>query len=77
MFFKLLRYDLKNGFLSTYKRYMVSIVAFCLMFVHFMVSVYNHNMGAKRKSRWRALWKRAAFLPGRDAEVSSRRTGRF
>lgn len=47
MFFKLLRYDLKNGFLSTYKRYMVSIVAFCLMFVHFMVSVYNHNMGAK------------------------------
>ena len=43
MFYKLLCYDLKNGFLSTYKRYLSAAVAFVIMFVSFQLVAYSYN----------------------------------
>ena len=47
MFCKLLWYDLKNGFRSTYRRYIAAAVAFCIMFVSAYIVVYSYNVGAK------------------------------
>ena len=45
MFYKLLRYDLKNGFHSIYRRYMTA--AFIMMFVCSMIVIYGYNTQAK------------------------------
>ena len=47
MFYKLLRYDLKNGFRSTYRQYVTAAVAFIIMFVCSMIVIYGYNTQAK------------------------------
>lgn len=43
MFFKLIRYDLKVGFSTTYKRYLVAIALFIVILGTFLLSVYSFN----------------------------------
>ena len=43
MFFKLIRYDLKVGFSTTYKRYLVAIALFVVILGTFLLSVYSFN----------------------------------
>ena len=47
MFYKLLLYDLKNGFRSIYRRYMTAAAAFIMMFVCSMIVIYGYNTQAK------------------------------
>lgn len=47
MFYKLLRYDIKNGFRSTARRYGVLLVLFCVMFISFLISITGYNIRNK------------------------------
>lgn len=43
MFFKLIRYDLKVGFSTTYKRYLVASALFAVIFLTFFLSMNSFN----------------------------------
>ena len=47
MFYKLIRYDIKNGFHSTYKRYLGAAVVFVIMFACSLLVITEHNIMAK------------------------------
>lgn len=47
MFYKLLCYDIKNGFRSTGKRYLAAAVAFIIMFACSLIVINGYNVQAK------------------------------
>lgn len=47
MFYKLLRYDIINGFRSTARRYGVVLILFCVMFISFLMVITGYNIRFK------------------------------
>lgn len=43
MFFKLMRYDLKVGFSTTYKRYLIAAALFGMIFISFLITLQSFN----------------------------------
>lgn len=54
MFFKLIRYDLKVGFSSTYKRYLTAAGLFIIICIFFLllVSSFNDSIDAEAQIKW-------------------------